>query len=988
MLAAALAANSQAAISDVSPGDGDVVTVDTSAPNPDTLRIYRPGNTNVTVNVLSGATIDHGGSYAVGLGTNGVVNNAGTISAGAYAIQLSDGGRINNSGTVTTPGAHAIDLTGDVNVTNRGTITGASSSILFGGEFDPNTNQTSSHDNRLILEPGSNITHYVDADAGTDTLILGGTTGSDSFDLDLVGNGGPDIYRDFEVFTKEGDSTWTVTGSNANDWTVSAGTLRVEGTLAGSTTLDGGTLRVRSTADLGTRAISVGATGGTIEPYSNSTTLANDIALSGDLTAAGDQTLTLDGDLTGGGGLIKNGTKILFLRGDNTFGGDIEINGNSVIAIGSDAVPDGSVVRINGGGNFQTYSRETIGGLEGSGSVGFNGQTITLDVDAADDPTHSGVLQGSSGVLLKSGAGTQTLAGSGPAGLALQLDRGTLIVNGGFDGDATVNAGTFGGSGSVGTLSVSNARVAPGNSIGTLNVTGDVSLDADSTYDIELDGNGASDLIDATGSATLASGTTLAVAVVANDNLVSNGDRWTVISAGGGVADGGALITEDFAGFSFTGAVNGNDYQLTAVSEALADAVTGPTAGAAAAALDADRSTASPDLSTFITTVSNQTPTRAQQTLDATHPRAVSATQTVSHRVSERFHGNLGAYLSGRRLGMPQLANRGGGSTGGGFQLASAAATDPLLLAAYFARAEHDQAGSALRTDFTDSAETDSPWGGFAAVYGVQTDRDAAADATGSRSDTYAAQAGVDQQLNDRWLVGVSINYAQSELDFNDVAGDNLGGNDVDTLRVGPYAGYADGPWSADASLTLGYHQNDATRRVPGLGAGTGDAFEGDYDSYDLAAYVGGGYRVDLDGWQITPRVSVQYVYGETDGYTESGGPGALVVDSADFDALRGTAGLGVSRLFDLGRVRLMPRAEVGYAHQFLDGGDDLSARFVGGSTGFTVATADNEGGSVYYGAGLTALVNHRTALDLDYFGETSDDNQIDTLRLTLRLAF
>ncbi len=67
---------------------------------------------------------------------------------------------------------------------------------------------------------------------------------------------------------------------------------------------------------------------------------------------------------------------------------------------------------------------------------------------------------------------------------------------------------------------------------------------------------------------------------------------------------------------------------------------------------------------------------------------------------------------------------------------------------------------------------------------------------------------------------------------------------------------------------------------------------------------------------------------------------------------------------------------------------NDLSARFVGGSTDFSVAVAGDDCGSVFYGAGLAALVNDRTAFNLGYFGETSDDDQIDTLRLTVRLSF
>ena len=255
LLAAALATPGYAEISNVSPGDGDVVTVDTAAPNPDTRSISGTGNANITVNVLSGATIDHSGPFAVGLGPNGVVNNAGTIAADADAIQLSDGGQINNSGTVTTTGANALNLTGDVDVTNRGTITGASSSILFGG----------ANDNRLTLEPGSNLTGFVDAGAGTDTLTLGGATGSDSFNLDDLDDAGN--HRGFEVFTKEGGSTWTLTGTGNQAWTVTSGTLQVDGTLTGGVTLDGATLRVSPSADTGTGVFNVGVGGGTLESF-------------------------------------------------------------------------------------------------------------------------------------------------------------------------------------------------------------------------------------------------------------------------------------------------------------------------------------------------------------------------------------------------------------------------------------------------------------------------------------------------------------------------------------------------------------------------------------------------------------------------------------------------------------------------------------------------------------------------------------------------
>ncbi|MCM0753252.1 hypothetical protein DEA98_26000 [Brucella pseudogrignonensis] len=46
-------------------------------------------------------------------------------------------------------------------------------------------------------------------------------------------------------------------------------------------------------------------------------------------------------------------------------------------------------------------------------------------------------------------------------------------------------------------------HTSPGNSIGTVTVGGDVTFGADSVYEVEVAGNGASDRIDATGKASL-----------------------------------------------------------------------------------------------------------------------------------------------------------------------------------------------------------------------------------------------------------------------------------------------------------------------------------------------------------------------------------------------------------------------------------------------------------------------------------------------------
>ncbi len=780
-LAVTLAAStttSHAAISNTSPNDGETVTVDTSAPNPDTSGIFRPSVDNVTVNVLAGAGIDIGaGAYAIYGRNNWTVNNAGTIEAAVYAVYFEGPGTLNNSGAITSNGPYAVLFEGAADVTNGGTIqSNGSYSIML-----------SDSDDRLTLLPGSTISHLVVADLGTDTLTLGGDSGSDTFDLSDIGN--TQQYRGFELFRKEGDSTWTLTGSGNHDWTVTDGTLVVNGTL----------------------------------------------------------------------------------------------------------------------------------------------------------------------------------------------------------GDVTLTGGTLKGTGTLGDLIASGGRVAPGNSIGTISVSGDFDLGAGATLDVEIHGDGTGDLVDATGSATLADGSAVDVSVIGGGSLIQDGDQWTIITADDGVADHGATITDDFAGFDFFGSVWGNSYLLTArESISLITHVSDPLARGVGGALDADHGLDA-DLDGFINGLRNLSNSQIEGALIASAPRNVEAAQAAQLRSTQSFHATLGNYLRGRQIGMPQLVTQTAGQmTLSGVQLASAAATDPRTLGIFLAQADQDPsqqawqpaAGSAGASG--DGAEG-SRYGGFFAAYGVYDDRDSRGNALGARTDTYAGQIGLDYTLNDNWLAGLSFTYARSDTDFDG----GLGSTITDTLRVGPYLGFEAGPWFADASLTYALHRNDLDRRIPALGS----AFTADYDSHDVAAYIGGGYDMDLGRWRLTPQASLQYIHTWTDAYTESpsgggGGGGALAVDRQEFDSLRSALGVSVSRPFEAAGVTIMPHANVGWAHEFLDDGENLGARFVGGTTSFTLATASGSGDSIFYGGGVTALLNERTSLDLGYQGETFEDSQTHALTVRLTLQF
>ena len=108
---------------------------------------------------------------------------------------------------------------------------------------------------------------------------------------------------------------------------------------------------------------------------------------------------------------------------------------------------------------------------------------------------------------------------------------GTLSVNGVINGLVTVNAGgTLGGTGTIDNVFVNGGVLAPGNSIGTLNVANSLTFSAASSYMVEISG-ASSDLTRVAGAATLGGAT---VVVVPTGTVAK---QYTILTATGGLAD-------------------------------------------------------------------------------------------------------------------------------------------------------------------------------------------------------------------------------------------------------------------------------------------------------------------------------------------------------------------------------------------------------------------------------------------------------------------
>ncbi|MBP7949669.1 MAG: autotransporter-associated beta strand repeat-containing protein [Verrucomicrobiales bacterium] len=315
---------------------------------------------------------------------------------------------------------------------------------------------------------------------------------------------------------------------------------------------------------------------------------------------AGTKTLTLmtstgattvfNGAVGGGGGSIavtkSNGTGTLALNGTNTFTGALTIDeGKLVVPTVNNASTAGplgnSATPVALGGSFDATLQYT--GATASSTKRFTVQRIaTFQIDsAATDLTLSGIIDGTGGILRKTGSGTLTLTGNNTYSGQTIVSAGTLKLSGAGDLGATtafleVNAtldlggtsqtvgGLFGfGSGLIvnnsggGTSLLTSSPTSFGNDFfgviadnnnataGTVAFTkggvGSAALTGANTYSgattvsdgvLTISGNGT--LGNTVGGTTVASGATLRLAVYSSAEAIT-------ISGVGFNTEGGAL---------------------------------------------------------------------------------------------------------------------------------------------------------------------------------------------------------------------------------------------------------------------------------------------------------------------------------------------------------------------------------------------------------------------------------------------------------------
>ncbi|WP_162254026.1 MULTISPECIES: autotransporter domain-containing protein [unclassified Sphingomonas] len=322
---------------------------------------------------------------------------------------------------------------------------------------------------------------------------------------------------------------------------------------AGTLTLSGqsGAYAGRTTVSAGSIVLT-GTLGGTVEVRADGTLQVGDGGTNGDLTAStrNDGTLIFarsddydyTGALSGSGALVKRGEGALLLSGDYSYTGSTVVEGGSVRLA---AALDPTTTLVVNDGDFDLGGRDqTVSGLDGTGGTLSLGAG-NLVVDQSTNTSFGGSIEGT-GSFTKTGSGSLNLTGTSSFTGDAIVNGGRLAVNGTLPATVTVGStGTIGGNGTIGGLVVQDGGMAgPGNSIGLLHVDGNVTFEAGSAYQVEINAAGQGDSIAATGTATLEGGT-VNVLAAPGDYSLSTG--YTILTATGGVSGTFSDVTSNLA---------------------------------------------------------------------------------------------------------------------------------------------------------------------------------------------------------------------------------------------------------------------------------------------------------------------------------------------------------------------------------------------------------------------------------------------------------
>jgi autotransporter-associated beta strand protein len=842
-------------------------------------------NTYTGTTTINSGTLQLGNGGTTGSIAGNVTNNANLAFNRSNAVTF--GGVISGIGAVQHNGGGTTTLTGANSYTGGTTINAGTLQLGAGGSLAAGSALTVNAGGTFDL---NGQTQTVGSLAGAGNIALGGNftagtlTVASSNDLTFGGAiTGGGVFGELGVgLRKAGTGTLTLTGSNTflRATHVEAGTLRA-GAAGTFSILSRVNVSAGATLDLNSFNQSITALTGAGNVTLGSATLTLG---SGQLTGQG---TFFSGTISGSGGVnlsgFNNAMPVFIFDGANTYTGGTTIATGTTLQLG-------------------------IGGTSGSivGDVLNNG---TLTFNRSDAVTFGGVISGTGGVQ-KNGGGALTLTGTNSYTGATALNQGGLIVNGSIASSSalTVNNNTFvGGTGTLPTTTVNaGGMLAPGNSIGTISVNGNLTFNAGSTYFVEVSPTEA-DRTNVTGTASLA-GTVAAVFLPGSYIQRS----YTLIAAAARNGTFDALATGGLpAGFTAAMNYTSTEAQLVLTAVLGNTPPTGPNPLPPGGTLPQNQKNVAAALNNFFNS-GGTLPPDFVALFGLTGPSLVNALNQVSGQGSSGASPAAVQMMNGF---LSLMLNPYGGAPDNnpgalGYARAFGAADrSPLPQDAADAYAAIMPVKAAPASSF---GQRWSVWGQGFGGYN-ETDGDTATGSADTTARTYGFAAGADYRL----AANTTIGFALAGGEFNWRLAQGLGGGKSDVFQAGAYGSHRMGAAYVSAAVAGAWYGMRTDRTVSITGQ---DRLRGEFDASSVAARIEAGYRFATPFAGVTPYAAAQVQHVSLPGYAETAVSGAnsfaLAYGSRDETATRFELGAWFDRLIAMnGGNAVMLRGRAAWAH-------------------------------------------------------------------------
>lgn len=594
----------------------------------------------------------------------------------------------------------------------------------------------------------------------------------------------------------------------------------------------------------------------------------------------------------------------------------------------------------------------------------------------------------------------QTLSAENGGTLILNATAGSDVSNGiGYSSAASIkDGGTLGGNGTLGQTEIlSGGHISPGDGgIGTLTLKRYLNFIGASFYDVDIAGDGSSDLLNVEGKTTISNQATVQVTALDPQTSYQNGQVYRILNSAGGI-DGqfaAAISKSAFLDVALNQSANAVD--LTIAQKDSGENPGNP--GGENPGNPGGENPENPGGEDPGTPGGENPENPGGESPGAGNPGSGTPGifQTVAMTGNEwntagalstltQSGPSLALYNSLLMLSAPEARDAFNQLSGEAYP--SVQSTLIAGASQVFNVLNQRMAGSfdndtlpipPLAMSFAQPApvQNNGVWGQTFGSW-VRTDGDSN---TGKLDgNTAGFLLGADRKLDSHNVrVGGFFGYSRGNYDVDS----RRSSMDIDNYHLGLYAAARQDAFSLRGSLGYTWHKIDAERKVDF--SGYSDRLSANYDANSLQAFTEAGYRFGRPEQNIEPFVNLSYIRLSTDDFKEDGGAAALSVRNDTVDTFFST--LGARAVAELPKdVSLY--GSLGWQHAYGDKKSSSRMAFAG-SDGFTSEGNPVDKDMLVGDLGVSVKLPHATTLNVGYKGQVGSDTRVNSVNANLRWSF